>query len=104
MKITELFKDINYELQGDDVDIQSLQKNSKDEIINGLFFCYNGVDNDGKLYVKQAINNGAVAIVVEEFLDINITQVKVNNVRKYIAKVCSNFYNNPDKELKIIGI
>ncbi len=104
MKITELFKNINYELQGDDVDIQSLQKNSKDEIINGLFFCYNGVDNDGKFYVKQAINNGAVAVVVEEFLDINITQVKVNNVRKHIAKVCSNFYNNPDKELKIIGI
>lgn len=104
MNITSLLKGIDYELRGEDIDILSLQKNSQNEVQNGLFFCYKGVDKDGESYAKEAICNGAVALVVEEFLPYKVTQVRLQNVRKNIAKICSNFFGNPDKDLKIIGI
>ncbi len=104
MEIKKLFSGIDYEQKGRDIDIASLQKYSADEVVSGLFFCYKGVNYDGKEKVFEAIKNGAVAIVVEDFVDVNICQIKVENVRKIISKVCSNFFGNPDKDLKIIGI
>ena len=104
MDIKSLFCGIAYELKGEVKDILSLQKHSQDKVVDGLFFCYKGVNYDGKDKIYEAIQNGCVAVVVEEFLDIGICQIKVDNVRKNIAKVCSNFYNNPDKRLKLIGI
>lgn len=104
MKLSDLLNGVKHEIKGQDVDIMSLQKKSGDEVKNGLFFCYKGVDFDGKSRIAEAISNGAVAIVVDEFVDSSITQVKVDNVRKNIAIICSNFFGNPDKKLKIVGI
>ena len=104
MDINTLFCGIEYEQKGESKEILSLQKKSSDIVNSGLFFCYKGVNFDGKDCLMDAIKNGCVAVVVDEFLDIDICQIKVKNVRKNIAKVCSNFYKNPDKNLKIIGI
>ncbi len=104
MKLSNLMQGINYEIKGKEENIQSLQKRSQDKVTNGIYFCYQGVNTDGKKYVTQAVNNGAVAIVVDEWQDTKVTQIKVENVRKCISLICSNFFDNPDKKLKIIGI
>lgn len=104
MEIKSLLKGINYQQKGSCKDILSLQKKSSDVVKNGLFFCYKGVNFDGKDKIFEAINNGCVVVVVEEFVDIDICQIKIDNVRKNISKICSNFYENPDKQLKLIGI
>lgn len=104
MLISKLFSGIEYEIKGEDVDILSLQKHSQQKSQNGIFFCYRGVNKNGEDYAVEAIQNGAIAIVVEEFSTYNVTQIKVDNVRKIIAKVCSNFFGNPEKDMKIIGI
>ncbi len=104
MKLSKLLENVTYTQKGEEVEITHLQKNANDKCSGGLFFCYKGVDFDGKDYLEEAINNGAVAVIVEEFFDIPITQIKVENVRKERAKICSNFFDRPDKKLKIIGI
>ena len=104
MDIKSLFKGIDYEIKGEQKGINNLQQKSSDVVDAGLFFCYKGVNFDGKDKIYEAIQNGCVAVCVDEFLDVDICQIKVVGVRKIIAKVCSNFYNNPDKKLKIIGI
>ena len=104
MLLAQLFEGVNCIIKGSDVDIKNVQKNSSDKVTSGLFFCYQGINSNGEDFVGEAINNGAVAIVVEEYLPFNLTQIKVDNVRKIIAKVCSNFFGSPDKKLKIIGV
>lgn len=104
MNIKDLFFGIDFEQKGNEVDIKSIQTKASEEVVDGLFFCYKGAFFDGKEYVRQAIRSGAKVVVVENFLDIDICQIKVENVRKCISKVCGNFFKRPDKDLKIIGI
>lgn len=91
--------------QGDlDIDIQNIMIDNANKLPNSIYFCYQGVNADGHNYFQEAISNGAVALIVERFLPTNITQIKVNNVRQIISIICSNFYDNPQTKLKIIGV
>lgn len=78
---------------------------------NGMFVAIKGFDIDGSLYIKQAIDNGAIAIVIEEGTKIKKTDIKENtniiivpNTRIALAKMACNFYNNPSRKFKLIGI
>ena len=106
MTLKELLKDIDVkEIKGDsNIEIENLMIDNSVSCPKSLAFCYVGVKVDGHEFFNEAIGNGAVCIIVERFLPTEITQVKVDNVRKVIAKVCSNFYKNPENNLKIIGI
>ena len=107
MKLYSLLKNIKCRVYGSMlVDISGLYHNDKEVKNGGLFFCLSGEKFNGHDFVKNAVNNGAVAIVTEEeFFGLkNITQVIVNNVRKTMSLIACNFYNNPTKKLKIIGV
>ncbi len=112
MKLNELIKGVQYsEIIGDlHKHINNLSLNSKQKSKNSLFFCLKGTKTKGSLYVEEAINNGAVAICAEKKIDgldakfPQITQIVVGDVRKAMAKVCANFFDNPQKKLKIVGV
>lgn len=87
-----------------DIEIENLTKDSRVFRKNGLFFCLNGKTHDGADYVKEAINNGAVAIVTENVLPLNVTQVVVKNAREAFSEYSAAFYGNPQKRLKIIAV
>lgn len=88
------------------VDIGGLYHNDKDVKENGLFFCLNGLKNNGIKFVNSAINNGAVVIVSECEIKglLGVTQILVKNARKAMSLIAKNFYGNPSKELKLIGV
>ena len=70
-----------------------------------LFVAVTGFKTDGHGYVKMAEENGAVAAVVEHIVEgVTIPQIVVENSRKALAKASSNFFDNPEKCLKIIGV
>ena len=73
---------------------------------NGLYFCIDGENFSGKNFVKNAVNNGAVAIVCEKEIEglHCVTQIIVKNVRSAMSFMACNFYGNPAKKLKIIGV
>lgn len=76
-------------------------KTKKDDI----FVCIKGYKTDGHSYIDLAIKNGAVAVIVEVINpEVEIPQILVEDSRKALAIISSNFYNNPSKKMKIIGI
>ena len=109
-----------------DKNIKKITQNSKKTCKNSLFFCIDGTKTSGILYLEQAILNGATAVVlsakyVKQISDWllkkeygannnnvanykKVTFIFVEDVRKSMATISSNFYGNPDKKLKIIGI
>lgn len=106
MILSKIFKGIKVlEVRGSlDVDILHLSQKVNKCMPGSLFFCVKGISGDGHNYALEALQNGAVALVVERYVDCNVTQILVRNTRNLMPKVCNNFYNNVLSKLKLIGI
>ena len=107
MKLNDLLKGINIlSVNGDlNIDINNIAYDSRKVKENTLFICIKGFNSDGHKYIESAIEKGAKAFLVQE--DINIegyTFIKVEDTRASMANVADNFYNNPSKELGVIGV
>ena len=94
-----------------DVDIAGIESNSKNIKKDFMFVAIKGTETDGHNYIQNAIENGAKVIMVEEGCDLkkiklpaNVTLVMAPNTRKALAITSSNFYENPSKKFKLIGI
>ncbi len=86
-------------------EIKNLAFNVKDCFEGTLYFCYKGVTLDGHDFYEEAAKKGAVAFVVERFIDdCPFPQIKLNDVREALSKIAANFYGNAAKKLKIVGI
>jgi UDP-N-acetylmuramoyl-L-alanyl-D-glutamate--2,6-diaminopimelate ligase len=103
LKFSELFEGYKIENFKDFI-VEGIAYNSKEVKENYVFFAIKGEKFDGHNFVYEAINNGAKAIVVERKLDVEISQVVVENSRIELSKISAKFYNYPSKNLFVIGI
>lgn len=73
-----------------------------------LFACLKGQNRDGHDFAKEAVNNGAVALLVDHFISgdglDDIIQVRVSDTRAALALVSSAFYGHPSKSIRLIGV
>ena len=102
----------NYKSKGDlSIDIKKIESNSKKIVPNSLFVAIKGYDFDGHDYINEAIDNGAVAIIIDASADFTkikiktgITLIVSENTRNALAVVSCNFFGNPSKHFKLIGV
>ncbi len=87
-----------------DVEVSGVLTNSNALTKGSLFICINGLDYDGHDYVAQAEKFGAIAIVTQRQVSTSLTQIIVEDSRKAMSIIASNFYNNADKKIKLIGV
>ena len=87
-----------------ELEINSLTCDSKERVEKGIYFCLKGLKSDGHDYAQESIKNGAVCLVVEEFLDLPITQIKVSNSRIAMSFISSVFYETYKSKMKFIGM
>ena len=79
------------------------RKVGKDDV----FVAIKGLIADGHQFIEKAIASGAKSIVCEELpvkLDSGITYVEVDNGNKTLAIMASNYYDNPSKNLRLVGV
>src|SRR5213083_2690899 len=69
-----------------------------------LFFCVPGSRADGHEFASEAVANGAVALVVERPLELDVPQLVVPDVRRAMAPVADEFFGRPSEELQIAGV
>jgi UDP-N-acetylmuramoyl-L-alanyl-D-glutamate--2,6-diaminopimelate ligase len=69
-----------------------------------LFFCVGGFHRDGHEFAAQAVQNGAVALVVERQLDLPVAEVLVDSARAAMAPLAARFYGHPSRELRVVGV
>lgn len=103
MKLSTLLQGVKTLSAFEDVEIERVTDKIKDTKENTLFVCIDGNQFDGHKMAKQALQSGAVAVISERDLKIN-GQIKVQNTRKAYSQIASNFYDNPTKKLKLIGV
>jgi len=89
------------------VDVRGIEFDSRRVALNDVFVAIKGSVVDGHKFIKQACDQGAVAIVCEELPDLiinGITYVKVSDANMALAYMADNFYQQPSKELVLVGV
>ncbi len=106
MKLEELIEHLDYKdlINFKNIDITGISYNSKTTKAGDVFICLTGEYTDGHKYAKDAIQNGAVALVVEHLLEVKVPQVVVNSTRHRIADIADAFYSSPSKGINLIGV
>jgi UDP-N-acetylmuramoyl-L-alanyl-D-glutamate--2,6-diaminopimelate ligase len=69
-----------------------------------LFFCVRGEKVDRHAFAAAAVGDGAVGLVVERELDVDVAQVVVPDVRAAMAPLAARFFGDPTRELKVAGV
>ncbi len=114
MKLNKLIENIKITSIADFSDereILDITNNSREIKDGSMFIAVTGYSVDGHRFIADAINNGAVAVVLEKnqfpdelFSNNNVVKIVVENSRKTFADLSCEFYGHPSKELKLVGI
>ena len=89
------------------VKMNKLCFDSRNVGLDDVFVAVRGTLVDGHDYIDKAIASGAIGIICESIpgqLVNDVTYVEVENGNKALAIMASNFYGNPSRNLKLIGI
>lgn len=93
-------------------DIELITSNSGNVVNNSLFVAVKGLKADGHLFIQDAVNKGAKAVVLQDdsslpdeyFINFDVVKILVADSRKAFAEISNEFYGNPSKKLKLIGV
>src|ERR671937_2136225 len=69
-----------------------------------LFFCVSGERHDGHGFAREAVQKGAVALVVERTLELDVPQIVVQDSRRAMAQAAVVFFGDPTRELEVAGV
>ena len=86
------------------VEVADLAYDTRALAPGSLFFCVPGERFDGHDLAKDALAQGAVALVVERPLDLPLPQVVVADSRRAMARAAVSFFGDPSRELDVAAI
>ncbi len=108
-----LLKDILYKVTinaviGDtSISINAINFNSRSIVVNDVFVAINGSVVDGHKYINAAIEQGAIAVVCEvvpDVLEEGVTYIEVQSSSKALAIMASSYFEEPSKNLRLVGV
>src|SRR4249919_3208427 len=86
------------------VEIRDLSYDARTAGPGALFFCVPGGRADGHDFAPEAVANGAVALVVERPLELDVPQLVVEDARRAMGVAADEFFGRPSEELQIAGV
>jgi UDP-N-acetylmuramoyl-L-alanyl-D-glutamate--2,6-diaminopimelate ligase len=103
-----LMENINFKLINGSLDQNAtdLVFDSRKAVAESVFFAIVGFTNNGHQFVQQAYNQGCRIFVVQEKVELpeHATIILVSNTSEALGLMACNYYGNPSKKLKLIGI
>src|SRR5438552_4063897 len=86
------------------VEVGELAYDTRAVMPGSLFFCVPGQRADGHDFAPEAVERGAVALVVERRLGLPVPQAVVADARASMALAADEFFGRPTQELDVVGI
>jgi UDP-N-acetylmuramoyl-L-alanyl-D-glutamate--2,6-diaminopimelate ligase len=86
------------------VDVRDLAYDARAVSPGALFFCVPGSRADGHDFAAEAVERGAVALVVERALPASVPQLLVPDARAAMAPAAAEFFGHPTRELAVVGV
>lgn len=93
--------------EGDlDIEITGIAHDSRKVKPGMLFVCIPGARVDGHAYVRQALQNGAAAILAQRKIAFSesATVIQVEDVRDAALRMVPYFYDYPSRRMRLVGI
>ena len=86
--------------------VSGLSTNSKNIQKGDLFIAIKGNKENGNSFITEAIISGAVAVITDSsFIKSNKVPIfKIQNIRKALSTIASEFYDHPSKKMTLVGI
>jgi UDP-N-acetylmuramoyl-L-alanyl-D-glutamate--2,6-diaminopimelate ligase len=115
ISLSVLLADITFVPKQYDRHISDLALDSRKVKAGDLFFACVGTQTDGRKYINQAIENGAIAVVCEgeekvppikeyEHCGRKVPLVSISDLNDKVAIIAARFFGEPAKNLFLIGI
>lgn len=116
MILENLLSELEYEVVSGscDIEIAGIASDSKKTGAGDVFVCIEGSLYDGHDYIKEAVENGASAVVVKKGYDIDrisyvleewdFTIISVDNTESSLSRMAALYYGSPSVKLIMIGI
>lgn len=77
---------------------------SREVTPGALFFCVPGLHVDGHAFAPEALDAGAVALVVERWLDVEAPQALVPSVRQAMGPISATAFADPASSMATVGV
>lgn len=90
-----------------DVNIKKIVFDSRIVENDTLFVAVKGAHTDGHAYIEKAIERGTSVVICEklpESIHSEVNYIVVDDSHKTLAVLANNFYDQPSKKLKLIGV
>lgn len=94
-----------------ELEVLSIEQDSRQVKPGFLFFALPGQETDGRLFIPQAVNNGAKFIVydpqygsLENTFPSGVTVLPLPELSKKLAAIALRFYDYPSKKMDITGV
>ena len=109
MQLRELLNGVVVKSLEGDASVQPLllTTNSLQVVGGSLFIAVRGTQRDGHAFIADAIEKGALVVVSEEpsiVTSHEVVQVQVANSAEVAALIACNFYQQPSRQLKVVGV
>lgn len=108
MKLAELCKAIEPVSQGGDlgVEVEMLTCDSRKVVPGSLFFAFRGSNADGHRFISNAVQAGAIAVVLEDSRQApqGVPWVQVRQGRNAMAQMAAFFNGDPTANRPLVGI
>ena len=107
MKLNELLKDIQIISASGDMEreVGNISYDTRTVDENSVFVCIKGINTDRHDFIDNAVEKGCKVIISQyPVKKEGVTNIVVSDTNKALALVCANFYNNPQKKLRVIGV
>ena len=107
MRLERLLDDVHVlERRGDPepVEVTSIAYDSRAVAAGALFCCLPGRSSDGHDHASGAVEAGAVALLCERFLPVDVAQVRVPSARAAMAPAAAALRGHPSRSLAVVGV
>jgi UDP-N-acetylmuramoyl-L-alanyl-D-glutamate--2,6-diaminopimelate ligase len=88
------------------VDVTSLATDSREVVPGALFFALPGTRTDGRRFVAQALERGAVAVAASELVDApaGVARLALPSIQRALGEIAACFYDYPSRKLFLVGV
>mgnify|MGYP001349547621 CR=1 FL=1 len=107
MKLDKLLSNVDYYGDiSDQVNIDNITYDSRNVNSKSCFVAIKGSSFDGHEYIDAVLDKDAQLVIIdnEKYFTNNKPIIKVDNSRKALSDISSNFFENPSQDLNIIGV
>lgn len=105
MLLSEICKAVGARPEGDlSREVTHIANNSKEVREGSLFICVPGLKTDGHKYAPEAVERGAVALILEKDVPCRCPKLFVSDARAVQARAGSFFYGNPTSRVGMVGV